>query len=128
MTPQSSASLTVTMLPNRKLEKLAALGTKPESTPASPTPVAMTMAIASSACASKRLRITSTHPAAATAATVAPSTGFMPAMRPAATPASEACERASPIMERRRITMNTPTSGTASPRTTPATKARCMNA
>ena len=117
-----------TMLPNRKLEKLAALGTKPESTPASPTPHDMTMAIASSACPSKRLRTSSTAPAAARHATTEPATGSTPAMSPPATPASEECESASPIIDRRFKTTMTPIQGMAAPSTIPATNAWFMNA
>ena len=124
----SSESLTVTMLPNRKLENVDELGTKPESTPASPMAVAMTMAMARSPRLSSRLRMPSTKQAAARQATVAPATGLMPAMSPPATPASEAWLRVSPIIERRLSTMITPTRGMAMPRMTPPMKARCMNA
>lgn len=48
-TRQSSVSSTVTMLPKRKLENVDELGTKPESTPASPIPAAMMTATARSA-------------------------------------------------------------------------------
>ena len=127
-TATSSSSLTATMLPNKKLEKLAALGTKPESTPANPTPHDMTMAMASSACPSKRFRTSSMAPAAAKQATTEPATGSTPAISPPATPASEACERASPIIDRRFRTTMTPMQGIAAPSTIPAMNAWFMNA
>ena len=90
MTPASSELSTVTILPKRKLENVDEFGTNPDNTPASPTPAAITMAIARSPRLSSRLRIISTKQAAARHATVALATGLMPAMRPPATPASEA--------------------------------------
>ena len=125
--PVVSSALTVRMLPNMKLLKLDALGTKPESTPARPMPVAMTMATASSDCSRKRLRTPSTQRAPARQATTAPATGLTPATRPPATPASEVCESASPIIERRLSTTVTPTSGMMTPKSTPTTRLLCMN-
>ena len=115
-----------TMLPKRKLLKLAALRTKPDKTPASPTPADRMMAMDISAYRGSFFRMASIPKAAATQAAVAPSTGLILKSNPAATPAREVWDKASPIMDNRLSTMTIPTQGMISARRMPTKKARCM--
>ena len=122
----SSKESIATMLPKRKLLKSLEFLTKPERTPARPMPTDSVIATASSEKAGMRLRIASIQSAATTQMPTAPRTGLKPRRRPIATPASEECDSAEPIRERRLWTTTVPRHAMITERRMPTTKAFCM--
>src|SRR3712207_3458820 len=100
-----------TILPKRKLEKPAELEVNPDSIPASPTPADITIDIDISAYFGNFFLINSTPNPAATVTIIAPSIGFIPSNNPIATPASDVCDRASPIIDSLLRTIVTPIQG-----------------
>ena len=73
-------------------------------------------------------RMASIPRAAITQAAAAARTGFTPRISPAATPAREVWDRASPIMDRRLHTITIPIQGMMAARRMPTRNARCINA
>ena len=128
ITRYNSPLLIATILPNRKLLKLAAFLINPDKTPARPIPADIMIAMDISENLGIFLRIASIPIAATTQAAAAVKTGFSPRSSPAATPASEVWDRASPIMDRRLHTITSPIHGMMAARRMPTIKARCMNA
>ncbi len=127
-TKRSSKSVTATILPNKKLLKLAAFLTKPDKIAARPMPVDIITAMASSAYLGIFFLIASMPRAAATQAAMAPRTGLKPKISPEATPASDVWARASPIMESRLRTMMIPIQGIIRDSKMPTKKAFCIKA
>ncbi len=106
--------------------KLLAFFTKPDSTPASPTPVDIMMAMDISEKRGSFRRMASMPKEAKTQATAAARMGFTLSRRPAATPAREVWDRASPIIDRRLKTITMPMQGMMAASRIPTTKARCI--
>lgn len=107
----TSISDIATILPNKKLLKDVTFFIKPDNTPANPTQAEVIIAIDTSEYCGIFFLMASTLSAAKMQAIIAPSTGLMLIIRPADTPANDACERASPIMESLLSTMVVPIQG-----------------
>ena len=107
---------------------MAAFLTNPDRTPARPIPADIMTAMDISENLGIFLRIASIPMAATTQAAAAVKTGFSPRISPAATPASEVWDRASPIMDRRLHTITSPIHGITAARRIPTIKARRINA
>src|SRR5271157_3646873 len=114
------------MLPKRKLLKLELFFTKPDNIPASPIPVDIITAIAISEYRGNALLILSILKAEMTVKNTAPRTGLIPNTRPAATPARDVWENASPIIESLFRTTITPISGVIIAIRTPTIRAFIM--
>ena len=95
----SSPLLMDMILPNKKLLKFVPFFTNPDKIPASPIPVDIIMEIAISEYLGIFLRIASTPNAANRQIPIAPKIGLIPSSSPSATPASDAWESASPIID-----------------------------
>ena len=120
--------LIATILPKRKLLKFAVFFTNPDNTPASPIPADMVMAMDISEKRGSFLRIPSIPRAASTQVTEAVNTGFIPRIRPMATPAKEVWDNASPIIDSLLQTTTMPIQGITAASRMPTIKALCINA
>ena len=106
------------MLPKRKLLKLAALRTKPDKTPASPTPADRMMAMDISAYRGSFFRMASIPKAAATGCR-GPQHRIDIEKQPGRHTGQRCGTKASPIMDNRLSTMTIPTQGMISARRMP---------
>ena len=128
ITITTSVSVIATILPNRKELNAVPSSMKPDNTLASPIPTDIIIDMDISAYFGNALRIPSMLNAAIIQTTTAPTIGLIPRISPSATPASEVCDNASPIIDNRFNTTITPISGMITARRIPTRNAFCINA
>ena len=116
-----------TILPKRKLLNPVELSVKPDKTPARPIPADMVIAIDISEYLGNFFLIKSIPKPATRVTMMAPTIGLAPIKRPAATPAKDVCDRASPIMDSLFNTMMVPIQGMIVARSRPTRKALLIN-